>query len=342
MNILFYSRPFWPSIGGVESITRNLAESLVECGNEVVVVTETPSQAQDEFPFQVLRQPTAKQFISKVRWANVFVHQGVSLRAIWPLFFARRPWIVVHHIWLPDTEWWKDPASWLKRRAIRFASINVAVSNALAKQFNFPITVIPNCYDERIFQRQDENLGVRSKDLIFVGRLIREKGVAVILHALEQLKKLGISPSLTIAGAGPEKAVLCRAVKDFNLSNQVEFAGIRQGHELAELLSKHRVLVVPSLWAEPFGIVALEGIACGCVPVGSDRGGLPEAMGTCGLTFPSGDAAALADKIRLVLKDEILCAKLKQAASNHLLRHYRKEIAIQYSRVFEQVIIQFK
>ena len=58
------------------------------------------------------------------------------------------------------------------------------------------------------------------------------------------------------------------------LERQVEFTGVLQGETLVRTLNAHRIMVVPSRTPEPFGVVALEGIACGCVVVGSEGGGL--------------------------------------------------------------------
>ncbi len=63
-------------------------------------------------------------------------------------------------------------------------------------------------------------------------------------------------------------------------------------------MNRHRCLVVPSRWAEPFGIVALEGVASGCIVIGSNAGGLPEAIGPGGVTFPNGDTNSLAERMK--------------------------------------------
>jgi glycosyltransferase involved in cell wall biosynthesis len=85
--------------------------------------------------------------------------------------------------------------------------------------------------------------------------------------------------------------------------------------------------VVPSRWREPFGIVALEGIACGCVVVGSAEGGLAEAIGPCGLTFPNGDAQALANALSRLLENPAECDRLRQNAAAHLARFTPRHVA---------------
>src|SRR6202021_2623014 len=98
----------------------------------------------------------------------------------------------------------------------------------------------------------------------------------------------------------------------------VHFTGYANGHNLARLLNAHRLIVIPSIWQEPFGIVALEGMACGCVPVGSAGGGLCDAIGECGDTFPNGDIEALADILRKLLQSPERQTALRLRAGNHL------------------------
>ena len=91
-----------------------------------------------------------------------------------------------------------------------------------------------------------------------------------------------------------------------------------------------QILVVPSRWREPFGIVALEGIACGCVAVGSAEGGLTEAIGSCGLTFPNGDGPALASVLARLLDDPAECDRLRANAPAHLARFTTRSVAAVY------------
>ena len=94
-------------------------------------------------------------------------------------------------------------------------------------------------------------------------------------------------------------------------------------------------MAIPSRWAEPFGIVALEGIACGCAVVGTALGGLPEAIGPCGVTVPNADTSAMARALRSLLEDNRLLAGYRACAPVHLARHSRSEVARSYLRVLE-------
>jgi glycosyltransferase involved in cell wall biosynthesis len=110
----------------------------------------------------------------------------------------------------------------------------------------------------------------------------------------------------------------------------VEFLGSKRSRELAAILNRHRILVVPSRWAEPLGLVALEAIGCGCVVVGSREGGLPEAIGPCGITFPNNDAPALANALAQLLENPGRRDALRAEADSHLAWFSRRAVANRY------------
>ena len=137
-----------------------------------------------------------------------------------------------------------------------------------------------------------------------------------------------ITPAgLTVVGIGPEEDAIRNLARARGVLEQVAFAGLKTGRELAELLNKHEIMVVPSRWAEPFGIVALEGIACGCVVVGSKDGGLKEAIGPCGVTFANGSVEELVAALRRVLREPELRESLRVDRETHLARFEATSVA---------------
>ena len=116
--------------------------------------------------------------------------------------------------------------------------------------------------------------------------------------------------------------------------------GIKQGEELARLYNEHRIAVIPSRWNEPFGLVALEAAACGCAVIGSDGGGLPEAIGPCGVTFPDGDTAALAERLDEMLSMGNGLESFQAQAAAHLRRHQPSRVAQLYLKLFENVLLE--
>ena len=319
---------FFPVPGGIETVTNLLAHEFIRLGHEVRVITQTPGGG--DFPFGVIRGSSALELFLNVRWCDVFLQNNISLRTLWPLLFVRRPLFITHQTWITNPDGSTGWQHRLKRFVLRYAT-SFAISNAVAETLPVPAVRVGNPFDDQVFKNSPSER--RDRELIFVGRLVSDKGVTVLLDAL---KLLATNPRLTIAGDGPECAALENQVAELQLQSQVEFVGRREGEELAKLLREHQVLVVPSFWQEPFGIVALEGIACGCVVIGSAGGGLAEAIGPCGMTFPNGDRTALAAAITTLLANPDERARLRQSATSHLARFTPRHVAGIYLESMEK------
>lgn len=330
LRILFSSHVFAPAVGGIERVSELLAAEFAAQGHDVHLITQTGGPVAG-YPYPVSRRPGARELLRLTRWCDVCFHNNISLPRAWPLLLVRRPWVIAHHVWIPRS----GVAARLKRLALRFAT-GISVSSAIARHVDAPSTIIPNPYDDGLFRILP---GVpRNRDLVFVGRLVSDKGVFVLLEALALLAARKFRPRLTVVGDGPEKRALIAKVEALDLQGRVVFPGTVRGEALVRILNEHRVLVAPSLWDEPFGLVALEGIACGCVPVGSAGGGLKEAMGECGETFPNGNASALARVIESLLLDPARQTALREKAPEHLRRHTRSAVAAAYLDVFAQAL----
>lgn len=336
MKILFSSHAFYPSLGGLESVGLLLAHEFAGVGHEVVVVTQTPTDGNvPDFPFSIMRRPDARALLRLTAWADVVYHHNISLQTAWPLILVHRPWVVSHHSWVPRGFNKFGVKGALKRAVLRGAT-GIAVSQAVAADYATPCAVIPNPFDDRVFRQLP---GIpREGDLVFVGRLVSDKGLPVLLQALRHLKPQGIRPNLTVIGGGPEEKAWQQLTLELGLAEQVRFIGPKQGEDLAVLLNGHRVLVVPSLWNEPFGVVALEGLACGCLVVGSEGGGLKDAIGSAGLTFPNGDVPALAQCLEKVLSNPEIVADCLSVASDHLKLHRPSFVARRYLAVLSESI----
>lgn len=335
MKILIYSPSFYPNIGGLELVVFILAHEFVRAGHEVKIVSTTPATREEALPFEVIRRPSPKQLLQLTRWCEVFFQANVSLKGVWPLLFFRRPYIVTHQGWYAHLDNGMDWRGRLKLFVTRFA-YNISASRAVAEHVPSPSVIIPNPYLEDVFFLRKEI--AREKDLIFLGRLVSDKGADLLLNALGYLKAQGLKPSLTIVGSGPEEASLRRQVRELKIGDQVDFIGSKTGEELAKILNAHRILVAPARWKEPFGIVALEGIACGNVVVGSEGGGLKDAIGPCGITFSNNDVEGLTQAIASLLTDPDKLSVYRERADGHLRRHTKSEVARAYLRVLEGVL----
>jgi glycosyltransferase involved in cell wall biosynthesis len=337
MKILFSSYAYAPGIGGIETVSALLAHEFIAAGHDLILITETPGNATSNLgDFEVVRQPSLPRLWNLLWWCDIVFQNNISLRHLIPALLAGKPILVVHQTWIRNVS---GAIGWIDRlkRALSSRVKNVAVSKAVAADLGTSAEIIGNLYDDNIFKIQP-NI-TRDRNLIFVGRLVSDKGADVLIRALGILKQRNLISNLTIIGHGPDEDDLHALVRELKLDDMVTFAGQKSGGELAESLNRHQVIVIPSRWAEPFGIVALEGIACGCIAVGSANGGLPEAIGNCGMIFRNGDSEELADRLAELLGDSKLREKFRAARAAHLEQFRAHTIAQRYLTLLHDVYL---
>ncbi|MGD9526573.1 MAG: glycosyltransferase family 4 protein [Pseudonocardia sp.] len=148
-------------------------------------------------------------------------------------------------------------------------------------------------------------------DVVFLGRMVPEKGAHVLVDALTVLDRRGIRLRARIAGAqrfaepgrsGAYERALRRTVADRGLD--VEFVGCLPPRDVPRFMNGARIVVVPSVWREPLGLVALEALASEAALICTRSGGMPEIVGTGALLVDPGDATALAGAIARLHTDE--------------------------------------
>lgn len=284
-KVIIHSHAFWPNVGGLENITGGLAKDWKERGIDLAVFTVTPDELNTDYGFPVIRELKRFTLFKMVKKADIFLEANISLKTFWIGLLFRNKWYVTHQGIYENN--WKGR---LKNFLTKYSN-NIAASKYVATNIKGNSVVISNFYDHafRIIA------GIqRTNQLVFVGRMVSDKGADLLLAALKMLKDKGEIYSLTLIGDGPEMPHVLNLITQWGLKDQVTVKGILRGEELVQELNKHKVLVVPSRWDEPFGIVALEGMACGCRVVCSSGGGLPEAVGKLGITFKNNDEGELA------------------------------------------------
>ena len=333
LKIIIYSRVFWPSVGGLETIMEILAEEFTAASHQVKVVTQVATESEGNHDYEVVRLPALTSCVQLLRWSDVCLCAGVSLRGLVPMIIAGTPLVISHQATYNSSGRFTIVPEF-KKTVTRFSN-NICCSQAVQSHIPGQSVVIPNTYRSDVFREYSDVS--RDLDIVFVGRLVSDKGVLDLVDALGELGETGFRPRLSIVGEGPERIAILRRLRELGLEQQVTFTGIKRGPKLARFLAEHRVMAVPSRWAEPFGIVALEGIACGCAVVGTNLGGLPEAIGPCGVTVPNADISAMARALRSLLEDDDLRANYRSSAPVHLARHSRAEVARRYLHVLESV-----
>lgn len=314
-------------------MSQGLARAWQDAGHTVRVVSVTSLNGNDELDsLSVVRTPSTTAMRRHVQWADVFVQSGISLRSLhWPLWDGT-PLVIIHHNLLAGGQE-TGIRGWLKRRATHLAT-NVAVSRPVANTIPGSVIRIPNTF-RPVFNQPDTEEASRS-GLLLVGRLVSVKGGDLAVEALRRLRERGLDTTLTICGDGPERGALERQVQEAGLQNAVRFAGWTGSDELAAHYRTAKLLLVPSRY-EPFGIVALEAIASRCPVVAARTGGLPEAIGGCGLLVPPDDPSALADAAERALRSDVR-TDLKDAMPAHVDRHRIDRIATDYLHLLRRVV----
>lgn len=179
-------------------------------------------------------------------------------------------------------------------------AISEFVKTAGMEAYNLPADKVPVIYngvDVSRFSPAEDRKDHARLELIFVGRLIREKGVHLLLEALSLLEP-EILCHATVVGFGPEYDGLVQQARDLALQERVTFLGKRM--DVPALLQQADCFVHPAIWQEGFGITLVEAMAAG-LPCMAFRGGaIPEIIDheTDGYLVEMGSAEALAETIR--------------------------------------------
>lgn len=162
----------------------------------------------------------------------------------------------------------------------------------------------------------------------FAGRLVREKGVDVLLRAFALCLERIPNARLVIAGDGPERARLERLAAELGLGSHAVLTGQLPRDQLDHRLASSWVQAVPSLWEEPFGNVAVEAMMRGTAVVASSSGGLAEIVrdGETGILVPAGDVEALGWALSRLLTDAGLAQRLGQQGRELALREFTVEV----------------
>ena len=293
MRILLCSHWFFPSYGGVETVSRILAEEFVKAGASVTVVTKTPG-ANIDAPYQVVRRPSFDA-VRKLGNQSDVIFQSLDLvaRHLVPLSLTRKPVVIAHHSWMrrPDEPKERKPTS-----SYSPSAPVTTCPSAAPSQMPYP-SIHPNRQPIRRHGIPRPPHIPKEKDIVFMGRLVSDKGVDLLLHAPRGPPD-GRPHTVSYHNRRwPREA----DAGELDHTNGPRATGhvprIHPGRQ-GRIVAQHRIMAIPSLWDQPFGVVALEGISSGCALVASSGGGLGEAVGPCGLLFPNGDRLALTSALR--------------------------------------------
>jgi glycosyltransferase involved in cell wall biosynthesis len=235
----------------------------------------------------------------------------------------------------------------LKKADYAIAGNQEAVEVWRGKSYKGPIKVIPQfgvdpeIYVSRFTPHVSRFTPHASRFTIgYVGRLVEEKGVQVLLQAVAGL---GGEWRLRILGSGPMQSQLEALALQLDLVERVSFESPIPSAQMPAFYNQLDTLVLPSLtrphWKEQFGRVLIEAMACEVPVVGSRSGEIPHVIGQAGLTFTEGDVQELRARLSQLMDDPALCTDLSRRGRERVLAHYTQaRIAAETHQVYCQLL----
>jgi glycosyltransferase involved in cell wall biosynthesis len=361
------------AMGGTERVVWELATRLPRERFEVAVwLTESPGL--DELAASLRARDIEVERVSEVgsRW------DWLGMVRTWRGLKRRRPALLhLHHVWPASDRYLPSLAEaagvphlvltehivgqphsagqkLLKRRELERADAVTAVCGAVAESLvrdygvsRERLRVVPNGADppdeaveHPAARRLRASLGASAMKPLWVcaGRLEEQKGHAVLIEALAEVKRRGLDFVVALAGDGSLRAELERRVAGLGLTDCVRFLGMVE--ELGPLLAAADAVVMPSRW-EGLPLTLLEALARGRPVVASAVGGIPEVIEdrVSGRLVPPGDVTALVEALEWLHRRADLAAALGREGLATVRERYTWERVVEsFEEVYDEVL----
>ncbi|HLW59429.1 MAG TPA: glycosyltransferase family 4 protein [bacterium] len=332
-SILLITNEYPPEkIAGTAVATRFLAEELVSRGHRVTVAVNTREHAlphEMSHALEVVRLRPARVPLTRMaqraallaaiaRRVRPDVIQGQSLSCGFLAWLTGRALGIPSVVYVQGLDLYQSGA-WARRTYIRWALTRcdrvatvtpdlqaraLALSGRRGEVIPHGFRQEPSHELDRGTARSQLHLPADAKVLLFVGRLIAEKGVDHLLDAMPRVLSRCPDARLVVVGEGEERSRLMQRGRDLHLGEHVVFVGAQAHAEVIRYMRAADLFVLPSL-VESFGIVLIEAMSCGLPIVASNIMGIPAVVedGINGSLVTAGDAAALADGVVGALTD---------------------------------------
>ena len=381
MKILFCSYAFWPSVGGIETVSARLAEAWVRAGESIVMLSQTAAEEERDWPFPIKRKMNFWGEVKEARNHDLVYSNGASLRYALVALLAWKPFIWTHTAYqvtcidalgivdrkpAPVTPW-ASVGFHLRHRGIwqglyggfllairrlvawRYA-YNVEITHFMAEHHPLPRQrVIYNPFFFRYFKTTDREEAMEETEkadatFSYLGRLVMEKGVHILIRAFARLvesdRRNGVSRAATlkIIGGGTEEPYLRQLAEDLHISGQIQWLGCKTDTDLVEEVRRSGIFVLPSMNAEPQGIVILEMMAAGKPLIVTGPSGLSECAQDAALTVSCNDEPALAETMDRLRRDVELQKKLIDRGLVRVRDFNPEKSAEEYLALFEEVL----
>ncbi len=334
----------------------------------VVTNTPRDQMDDSKLPYLVIRRPKFWQLVRLIRESDLVHVEGPCFLPMLISWMSRKPCVVEHHVYqavCPNGLLFKQPSQtvctghftkgeyaecvrccavtmatpgairalllafprrWLCERA----AANIMVTNHVNERLQMPRSRTIYCgIDEA--QAHDARFGTNLSETAefgYVGRLVAEKGLPLLVEAANALAKNGKGFRLSFIGDGPERTRLEALVNAYNLRERVRFTGEMRDAAFARAASEITAVVMPSIWEETAGLAAIEQMMRGGLVIAADIGGLGEIVDGAGLKFQAGDWRSLASAMERVIDEPTLASSLGATARDRANKLFRRDTMI--------------
>jgi glycosyltransferase involved in cell wall biosynthesis len=359
MRILYLSQYYWPHTGGRERVVQDLAEEISALGHDVeVVAVQTTARGHERgrprsrvtrvFSFGTVASRDVAPGYLAAAWHRadiIHVHHPHALADLAVTLRARRtPVVVTQHA---DAR--RPIERPLARHVLKRAKAVVVPSRAhiaLCRDLEGlegKVEVIPFGVDESRWTDLPPPAMEGPVRALFIGRLVRYKGVDVLLRALERVPEV----RLDIVGTGPEAPRLRTLAQALAVTDRVRWYGEYPDEDLPRRMAEAHFLVLPSVSVEEmFGLVVIEAMAAGRPVITTD---LPSGVrevnvhDQTGLVVPLRDPEALAQAMGRLASDPALRARLGAAGRERMQALFtRRRMAEQHVALYERILANRK
>lgn len=280
-------------------------------------------------------------FLLRTRAGVVHLNASLDARGYWrdlvywavARLLGRRVVNQVHGGALPQ-EFFRDHPlrTWVLRRFLVASHAVTVLSSAELDAYRafdprIRVRLVPNAIDPAgLLDAERAANGDAPLRLVYVGRLVREKGLLELVEALALLAGEGREFTLEVAGSGPLAHELAAAARAAGLEAHIRFLGEVFGEDKRRLWLGSDVFALPS-YAEGLPYALLEAMAAGCVPVTTRVAAIPDVVcqGEHGLFVPPRDARALARALAALDDDRARLARMAAACRRRVRAHYTVE-----------------
>jgi len=220
---------------------------------------------------------------------------------------------------------WLLASAFFRNFASRGAAANIAPSHHVAARQMLPRTrVILHGVEDPVGERGAPPVPamINQKVFAYLGRLVPEKGVSVLLEATRLLCNEGREVQVVLIGDGPDRPRLENQVVSLGLEKKVRLTGFLSGVNLDQVLRGVAAIVLPTAMEETAGLAAMEQMVRGRLVIASAAGGLGEIVGDAGLTLSPGDPRGLANAMKRVLDEPDLSSSLGTVGRQRILQSF--------------------